>query len=187
MSWNSDFIARLDDASISARYRLSFIGVLNSLGEPFEVFDDRGDVQIARGSIRITGTRVIPQRWSVSFGSFTLQLSGDIRSILPKMRRGQIAVLSCSINGTAFQNLAIGSLDLLSGQRGLYTLGFRDLLSALQTSLDTRSGTVFSDTDPPRFSLFYEVGRTTTTTSDFLVSDTTLNLTDASFFKKAGS
>ena len=64
---------------------------------------------------------------------------------------------------------------------------FKDLLSALQTSLDTRAGTVFSDTDPPHFSLFYEVGRTTTSTSSFGTSDTTLNLTDASFFKKAGS
>ena len=49
MSWSSDFIARLDHPSISVRYRLSFIGVLNSLGEPFQVFDDLGDIQIARG------------------------------------------------------------------------------------------------------------------------------------------
>jgi hypothetical protein len=187
MTWSSDFISRLDHASISVRYRLSFVGVLNSLGEPFDIYDDSGDIQIARGSIRITGTRVIPQRWSVSFGGFSLQLSGDIRRILPKMRRGQIAVLSCSINRSTFQNLAIGSLDSLSGQRGLFSLRFKDLLSALQTSLDTRAGTVFSDTDPPHFSLFYEVGRTTTTTSNFLVSDTTINLSDASFFKKAGS
>ena len=187
MTWSSDFIARLDHASISVRYRLSFIGVLNSLGEPFQVFDDSGDIQIARGSIRITGTRVIPQRWSVSFGGFSLQLSGDIRRILPKMRRGQIAVLSCSINRSTFQNLAIGSLDSLSGQRGLFTLGFKDLLSALQTSLDTRAGTVFSESDPPHFSLFYKVGRTTTTTSTFGTGATTLNLTDASFFKKAGT
>jgi hypothetical protein len=187
MSWSSDFISRLDYASITVRYRLEFIGVLNSLGEPFKVFDDGGTIQIARGSVRISGTRIMPQRWSVSFGGFSLQLSGDIRAILPKMRRGQIAVLSCSINGSVFQNLAIGSLSSISGQRGLFTLGFKDLLSALQTSLDTRAGTVFSTTDPPRFSLFYEVGRTTTTTSNFLLSDTTINLTDASFFKKAGS
>ena len=57
MTWSSEFIARLDHASISVRYRLSFIGVLNSLGEPFQVYDDSGDIQIARGSIRITGTQ----------------------------------------------------------------------------------------------------------------------------------
>ena len=187
MSWDLEFVGSLNRSSLYVRYRLEFVGVLNALGEPFSVEDDAGNIQIARGSVRITGSRVIPQRWSVSFGGFSLQLSGDIRSILPKMRRGQIAVLQCSINRQGFRNLAIGSLDTISGQRGLFSLGFKDLLSALQTSLDTRAGTVFSDTDPPHFSLFYEVGQTTTSTSSFGTSDTTLNLTDASFFKKAGS
>ena len=184
MSWDLEFVGSLNRSSLYVRYRLEFIGVLNALGEPFSVSDDQGVIQIARGSVRITGSRVIPQRWSVSFGGFSLQLSGDIRSILPKMRRGQIAVLQCSINRQGFRNLAIGSLDTISGQRGLFSLGFKDLLSALQTSLDTRAGTVFSDTDPPHFSLFYEVGRTTTTTSTFGGSDGTLNVADASFFKK---
>ena len=187
MSWDLQFVGALNSATLYVKYRLEFIGVLNALGEPFAIEEDQGGIQIARGSVRITGSRVIPQRWSVSFGGFSLQLSGDIRSILPKMRRGQIAVLQCSINKRGFRNLAIGSLDTISGQRGLFSLGFKDLLSALQTSLDTRAGTVFSDTDPPHFSLFYEVGRTTTSTSSFGTSDTTLNLTDASFFKKAGS
>ena len=184
MSWDLEFVGSLNRSSLYVRYRLEFIGVLNALGEPFSVEDDAGNIQIARGSVRITGSRVIPQRWSVSFGGFSLQLSGDIRSILPKMRRGQIAVLQCSINRQGFRNLAIGSLHTISGQRGLFSLGFKDLLSALQTSLDTRAGTVFSDTDPPRFSLFYKVGRTTTTTSTFGGSDGTLNVTDASFFQK---
>jgi len=184
MSWDLEFVSSLNRSALYVRYRLEFIGVLNALGEPFSVEDDAGNIQIARGSVRITGSRVIPQRWSVSFGGFSLQLSGDIRSILPKMRRGQIAVLQCSINRQGFRNLAIGSLDTISGQRGLFSLGFKDLLSALQTSLDTRAGTVFSDTDPPHFSLFYEVGQTTTTTATFGGSDGTLNLTDASFFKK---
>ena len=184
MSWDLQFVGALNSRSLYVRYRLEFVGVLNSLGEPFAIEDDQGGIQIARGSVRITGSRIIPQRWAVSFGGFSLQLSGDIRSILPKMRRGQIAVLQCSINRQGFRNLAIGSLDTISGQRGLFTLGFKDLLSALQTSLDTRAGTVFSDTDPPRFSLFYKVGRTTTTTSTFGDSDGTLNLTDASFFQK---
>tara|TARA_R100001163_G_C5068276_1_gene208281 strand:+ start:7785 stop:10235 length:2451 start_codon:yes stop_codon:yes gene_type:complete len=184
MSWDLEFVGSLNRSSLYVRYRLEFVGVLNALGEPFSVSDDQGVIQIARGSVRITGSRVIPQRWSVSFGGFSLQLSGDIRSILPKMRRGQIAVLQCSINRQGFRNLAIGSLDTISGQRGLFSLGFKDLLSALQTSLDTRAGTVFSESDPPHFSLFYEVGRTTTTTATFGTGDTTLNLTDASFFKR---
>ena len=161
MGWSLQFVGALNSSSLSVRYKLSFIGVYNSLGKPFDIYDDSGEIQIARGSVRIVGTRIIPQRWSVSFGGFSLQLAGDIRSILPKMRRGQIATLSCSVNNSEFQMLAIGSLSTLSGQRGLFSLGFKDLLSALQNSLDTRAGTALSDTDPPKFALFYEVGRTT--------------------------
>ena len=185
MSWNIEFVGQLNNDHILTRYKLMFIGVLNALGRPFSIYCDSGKVQIAQRSIRISGTRITPQRWSVSFGGFSLDVSGDIREILPSLRRGQIAILQVSINGTGYKNLAIGSLDTLSGQRGLFSLGFKDLLSTLQNSLDTRAGTVFSTTDPPRFSLFYEVGQTTTTTSQFSDTATTLNLTDASFFKKA--
>ncbi len=187
MGWSQNFILSLDNASLQVRYKLEFVGVLNALGRPFTVYEDSGSIQIARGSIRISGTRIIPQRWSVTFGSFGLQLAGDIKEILPQMRRGQIATLSCSLNGGVYEILAIGSLDTLSGQRGLFTLNFKDLLSTLQNSLDTRAGTVFSESDPPRFNLFYEVGQTTTTTSTFGTGDTTLNLTAATVFKKAGS
>lgn len=187
MSWDLNFISSLNSRSLYVRYKLEFIGVQNFLGEPFSLHQDRGQVQISTGSVRITGSRVIPQRWSVSFGGFTLQLSGDIRAILPKMRRGQIAVLQCSINKQSYRNLAIGTLSSISGQRGLFTLGFKDLLSGLQNSLDTEAGVIDSVTDLPHFSLFYEVGQTTTTTSTFGTGDSTLNLADASFFKKAGS
>ena len=84
MSWDLQFVGALNSRSLYVRYRLEFVGVLNSLGEPFSIEEDQGGIQIARGSVRITGSRVIPQRWSVSFGGFSLQLSGDIRSILPK-------------------------------------------------------------------------------------------------------
>ena len=184
MSWNITFVGQLNSSHIITRYKLSFIGVLNALGRPIDIYDNQGKIQIAEGSIRIQGTRIIPQRWSVTFGGFSLDLSGDIRTILPKMRRGQLAVLQVSVNGTAFTNLAIGSLDTLQGYRGLYTLGFKDFLSTLQNSLDTKAGTALSNTDPPRFNMFYEVGQTTTTTSIFGTSDTTINLTDATFFKK---
>ena len=103
MSWDLEFVGSLNSSSLFVKYRLEFIGVLNALGEPFSVSEDQGIIQIARGSIRITGSRVIPQRWSVSFGGFSLQLTGDIRSILPKMRKGQLAVLQCSINRGGFR------------------------------------------------------------------------------------
>ena len=184
MGWDIEFVGQLNHRSLHVRYKLEFVGLSNSLGQPFILREDIGAVQIETRSVRITGSRVIPQRWSVSFGGFSLRVSGDIRAILPKMRRGQVAVLLCSINQGSFRNLSIGCLHNISGQRGLFRLEFKDLLSGLQNSLDTNAGTFDSLTDLPHFTLFYNVGRTTLTTAQFGHTDTILQVEDASFFKK---
>ena len=187
MSWDLSFIGQLNSSVLSVNYKLEFVGVLNSLGRPFTIYSGRGDLQIARGSINIQGTSIIPQRWSVSLGGFSLQLSGDIRHALPQIRKGQLAVLKCSLNSGNYYTIATGQLRSLQGFRGRFTLGFVDLFTALQNSLDTRAGTILSDSDPPKFSLFYEVGQETKTTVELGLTDTTLTVSDASFFKKSGS
>ena len=186
MSWDLSFVGALNSSSLSVDYKLEFLGVLNSLGRPIVLYSGKGDLQIAKGSIRIQCTSVIPQRWSVSLGGFSLQLSGDIRHILPNIRKGQLALLKCSLNSGGYYTVASGQLRSLQGFRGLYTLGFVDLFTAFQNSLDTRAGTILSDNDPPKFSLFYEVGQETTNTIELGLSDTTLTVEDASFFKKSG-
>lgn len=185
MSWDRGFIDALGVGSISLEWALQFVNVANHLGQEYTIYSNRGAPQIATGRISISGSRVIPQRWNVSFGGFSVQLTGDMRQVLPYIRKGQIAALYCRIIGaTDFERIAIGQLDTLSGFRGRFQMTFRDLLSALQTSLDTRAGTAFSTSDPPHFNLFYEVGQTTTTTHDLSPSHTTLQLTSNSIFKK---
>lgn len=185
MSWDLLFVGQLNAGSLSVNYVLEFIGVLNALGRPFKVYSDKGHIQIARGGVRIQGTSIIPQRWSVTFGGFSIQLSGHIGIILPNIRKGQIAVLHCSINGGKHERVAIGQLHTMSGTRGLYTLQFIDIFGALQTRLDTRGGTLGSTTDLPRFTFFYNVGRKVTTTAILSDTGTTLTVTDASIFKKS--
>lgn len=190
MTWGSSFINNLDSATIFARYKLSFLNIQNSVGDSFDLYDDIGDIQIARGSIRISGTRVIPQRWSVSFGGLSLQLTGDIRHILPKVRKGQLAILSCSINNSPWEILFLGSLASLSGQRGLFSLTFKDLLSTLQNSLDANAGNALESFDVrARFTIFYNAGLTTTTTGAqaFGLTDTDLLVNDSTIFKKRGT
>ena len=185
MSWSSGFLAGLRASSISLDWALQFVNVSNHLGQEFTVYSDRGEPKISTGSITFQGTAIIPQRWNVSFGGFSVGISGDIRHMLPKIRKGQIAALYCRIRGFGgYERVAIGQLDLLSGFRGNFQLSFRDLLSALQNSLDTRAGTAFSTSDPPHFNLFYEVGQTTTSTHSLGTGATTLQLTTNSFFKK---
>lgn len=185
MSWDRGFIDALGAGSISLEWALQFVNVANHLGQEYTIYSNRGAPQIATGGISISGSRVIPQRWNVSFGGFSVQLIGDMRQILPYIRKGQIAALYCRIIGaTDFERIAIGQLDTLSGFRGRFQMTFRDLLSALQTSLDTRAGTAFSTSDPPHFNLFYEVGQTKNITHTLATSHTTLTVSSNTVFKK---
>ena len=177
MSWDQDFINQLDRSSLAFDWLLQFVDVTNHLGQNYTVRLPQG--------VSFSGCSVIPQRWNVSFGGFSVAVHGDISEMLPYIRKGQLAALYCRIIGESdYQRVAIGQLVTLNGVRGRYQLNFRDLLSALQNSLDTRAGTAFSTSDPPRFNLFYKLGRTTTLTAQLNTGHTTLTVSDNSFFKK---
>lgn len=178
MSWDRGFISALSQSSIALEFLLEFVNITNHLGQNYRIR--------VGGNVRFSGVRVVPQRWNVSFGGFSCDLAGEIQPMLPYIRKGQLAVLFCRvINQTDFERIAIGQLDTLNGFRGRFTLVFRDFLSALQNSFDTRSGALFSSADPARFNLFYEVGQTAVVgTTSFGITDTTINLNNTSFFKK---
>ena len=190
MAWSEQFINALGSTSISVEYRLEFLRIGNSVGRALTIRSQGNDIlKIAQGSVQISGTRVIPQRWNVSFGQFSLSVVGDIRRLTERVRRGQLAQLSCRFpTQTEFQRLAIGSLNSLSGSRNTFTLEFNDLLTALSNSLDARAGVAFSTTNPPHFQLFYKAGLTSTVRTAFTVGDTTLDVvSDAIFQRKTSS
>ena len=185
MSWNRDFIAAVSAQSIALEWALQFVNVANHLGEEYTIYSGRGNPQIDRGGVSITGSKVIPQRWNVGFGGFAVSISGDMRTMLTSIRKGQIVALYCRVIGvTDFERIAIGQLDTLSGFRGRFQMVFRDLLSALQTSLDTRAGTAGALQISPIFNLFYKVGTTTTLTHQLATSHSTAQLTTNTIFQK---
>jgi len=190
MAWSLQFRNALGSNSLTVEYRLEFLRVGNSVGRAVTIFSAGNyPLKIANGSVQISGTRIIPQRWNVSFGQFSLNVVGDIRYITERVRKGQLAQLSCRINGqTNFQRLAIGALTSISGSRASFTLQFNDLLTALSNSLDARAGQAMVTTDPPHFQLFYKAGLTTTVSSAFTVGDTSLQVvSDAIFKRKTGA
>lgn len=189
MSWSDEFVGLLGSRSIAVEYKLEFLRIGNSVGR-LEVVYSKGSapLKIASGSVQISGTRVIPQRWTVSFGGFTLSLVGDIRQITGRVRKGQLAALYCKFpSQTQWERLAIGSLGNISGFRNQYQLQFKDLLSALSNSLDARAGTAFSSSDPPHFQLFYKAGLTTTVRTAFTVGDSSLDVVSDAIFKRKTS
>ena len=179
MAWSTDFVAALSAPSITPIYILEVVRVPQGVGTPTFIYSDRGDLQIGRGGVEIQGTSVIPQRWSVSFGGFNLELVGDIRPYRNSLIRGALCVLRVSIAGLADERIAIGQIDQVQGSRGVYRVSFKDYLSASQSRFDTRKvGTQYLS------QWFYDTTTKSTVARDWFVNDTSLEVVSVDDFTK---
>ena len=177
MGWGSDFVDALGASSITPIYELEIVQTPINGSE--KIYSDHGALQIV--DARVEGTSVIPHRWSVSFGSFSVSLAGDITRYTRFLRRGCIAILRCRLDGlTSSERLSIGQLDSIRGQRGTYRLRFKDILSAFQSRI---SKTYSGDISQAQF--FYGTNFNTTVSSTFNPGDTTLNVASTTNFEKS--
>lgn len=179
MAWSTDFIGALSASSITPIYELEI--VQTSINGSTKIYSDHGALQIIDASV--DGTSVIPHRWSVSFGSFSVSLAGDITQYTNFLRRGCIAILHCRLDGlTNNERLSIGQLDSIRGKRGSYQLRFKDILSAFQSRIsNTYSGGI------SQAQFFYGTNYTTTVSGTFNPSDTTLNVVSTTNFDKSSA
>ncbi len=180
MAWSSDFVAALTASSITPIYRLEIVRSTHGVGSPAVLFTHRGSLRITKATIQ--GTQVIPHRWSVSFGGFEVELVGDILQYTQSLMRGAIAFLSVELRGlTGRELIGIGQLDQIRGQRGVFRATFKDILSAFQSRIDTRSS------GTRQFSkLFFDTLIETTVASTW-TNDATLHVADGSSFTKSSS
>ena len=171
MAWAGDFRSQLDSPSQVYNYTLRFLGSCNDyfLGTAGTI-SQTGRLRIGAEGPIIQGSSVIPQRWSVSFGGFSVPLVGDIRQISSGMlRKGAVAELLASLNGGAPERIAIGQLRGLQGQRGRWIAQFTDLLGMLASRLSTKQG---------ELNFFYNAGSQATIAgfvgSNLVVDDVTI-------------
>jgi len=179
MGWSPQFVQGLGSGSIVPEYELRFVDIRGSVGNSATVSSSSGGLRVEAGTVQIQGTSVIPQKWSVSFGGWSLGLVGDIRQIAPRVRRGQFAELWCRLNGFgSFERIAMGTLEGLNGSRGLWRVRFRDLISAFQNSL---SNNIAGSYD--RFQIFNRAGiAETTLTAGWNTADSSMSVADGSDF-----
>ena len=177
MAWSTDFINALSASSITPIYEMEI--VQTPINGSVKIYTDRGALQIIDASV--DGTSVIPHRWSVSFGSFSVSLAGDITQYTQFLRRGCIAILRCRLDGlTNNERLSIGQLDSIRGKRGSYRLKFKDILSAFQARISkTYSGSI------SQAQFFYGTNYGTSVTGTFNPGDTSLSVADTSNFDKS--
>ena len=178
MSWGSAFVASLDSPSKSIEYALRFIGHSNDyfLGTA-RTIGNGGLISLGAAQVTIDNARVTPQRWSVNFGGFSIEIVGDLRPISTSaFRKGAIAELFMSRNRGQPERVAIGQLRSLSGGRGVWRLEFGDLISAMTSRLSTKA---------EELSFYYNAGTTTTVATNFNFSSSNqLQLADISSFEK---
>lgn len=180
MAWSSDFVAALTASSITPIYRLEIVQSTRGVGSPATLFTHRGSLRVTRASVQ--GTQVIPHRWSVSFGGFEVELVGDILQYTQSLMRGCIAFLSVELRGlTGKELIAIGQLDQIRGQRGVYRATFKDILSAFQSRIDSR---ILSGRDYSK--LFFDTD-VETTSAHAWNNHSYLEVADGSAFTKSSS
>jgi hypothetical protein len=187
MTWSNKFQTDLRNReSLSFLFRLEFPYIKFGVGVPFTIDLNTQDLQIESDSVRINGTSVTNQSFDVTFGQFSINLVGDFRPYREKINKGQIAVLYVGFEGydpANYQRLIWG---MVSNIRKLnfntFEIEFDDALSSINNRLDTRFDSTLSI---HKSQLFYNLGQTTTLTSNFNTgSDTQLNLTDITIFEK---
>jgi hypothetical protein len=174
MSWDPNFIQDLSDSSVQPKFFLRFNKLPNFVGDTLVISGGYNQIGVPsitdRGPI-IRGTSVIPQTWNISFGSFSVPLCGDVRSLFPTIRKGSVAELYAELNGNV-ERIAIGQLRNIRGFGENWTLEFVDLITAMTARADGRIGTAFDGNDPDKFTLFYNVGKTVTTTANWFATGT---------------
>ena len=169
MGWSSQFIDQLRSQQFKPIYKLQFLDLANNVGDRFEVFSFGSGFKIARSGIKVDGVRVIPGRWSSSFGGFTVDCVGNPRELFKHVAKGSFGELLCSINGSNFERIAIGQLVTITKQgfAEQYILTFKDLISAFQQTTNGSVGSTTGTLLPPQQPLFYTAGTQTFSTSTY--------------------
>jgi len=189
MTWSTTFISELYKPSITPVFKLEFVDLANGVGRDFVVFSHgQNNLKIGAGGVSVNGVGVVPSRWSVTFGGFTVSLVGDSTQLLQAVARGSYANLYCSLGSSGFERIAAGQLYGIrrNGTEPRLVLQFVDLLTAFQNRTSSIVGAVPtpSTANPPRQDLFYELGTFRSVVGNWSPGDTTLTLTNTTGIRK---
>lgn len=175
MSWSQQFKNALEAPSKSISYMLRFFSSSLDYSGSGQIFSISGEVHLANVEVVIDNARITPSRWSLNFGGFSIRINGDLRKYNHSFRRGQIAELYMIRNGIP-ERVTMGQLRAVSGNRGVWTLEFADLIS----TMDSRLSLVALQGQ-----FFYNAGLETTVTTNFnFSSDPNLYVANINIFEK---
>jgi len=180
MTWNYQFTNSLDQPSKKTEFALLFIGRGSNYISPSGrvVNNDANNmVHLGEAQVTIDNVRITPQRWSVNFGGFSIEIVGDLRPFKGSpWQRGSIAELYMRRNDIHIERVAIGQLRTVSGGRGKWRFEFGDILSAMASRLTSAKN---------QLSYYYDVGTTTEVRVNYdFAADPNLYVKNATIFQK---
>ncbi len=189
MGWSNAFISELYKASIEPVFELRFHDLGNGIGRDYCIFSHgTGQLKIGRGGVQVSGVSVIPGRWSVSFGGFTIRLVGNTQYLFQAAQKGSFASLYCKLGSSSFERIAMGQLKAMRKNSfgPEITCVFVDMLTAFQNTANSEIGSFPSPSsvNPPRQDWFYELGITKQLTSNWTVGDTSMALTNTTGIRR---
>lgn len=193
MSWSPTFLYEISKQSCLFHFELRFLDLQNNVGSAFSVFSSgNAPLKIGAGGVSVAGVKVIPSRWSVSFGGFSVQVVGDPTELFQLTTKGSFAEVWCKVNYSNWERIAIGQLHNITKQgiQNSFLLQFNDIISALQNRTDSNVGAFPSPTqqNPPRQDLFYEAGFTYQLSQNWNVGDSFMYFSNVDRFRReAGS
>jgi len=177
MSWSPGFIAALAAGGpMTWRVRTILLGSEATFNDTYTMTSGvaigEEDPILAPGGPSIQGSTMNIDSWSATLGGMSFPLSGDLTRFRQNITRGTAVEVFLSIGGY-LERVNIGRVTQVSSRKGVVTMDISDALALL----DARS---IATGD--QFSLFYDVGSTTTLTADYAVADGTVNVTATSAF-----
>ena len=189
MSWSQIFINGLAKKARTPIFELRFLNLNNSIGSTYILSSfDQAPLKISRDGVSVSGVSVIPSRWSVSFGGFSVSVVGDPQELFLNVRRGSFAELYCKIDTSRFERIAIGQLHTItrSGLEKKYILQFKDIVSALQNRTASSVGAFPTPTvsNPPEQDLFFENGITFQLSQTWNVGDNFMYFNNVDLFRR---
>jgi hypothetical protein len=179
MPWSQSFRDSLESTSKINEYALVFVpGGVNSLLPQGTTIQDGGEViKLTDAKVTIDNCQITPQRWSMNFGGFTIEIMGDIRPIKNSVfKKGALAELYILRNKQHQERIAIGQLRSIKGKRGVWTLVFGDFISALVNRFTSQEN---------KLNFYYNTGERATVTNTFTFSSSpNLYVDDVTIFEK---
>lgn len=182
MPWNPATAALLEAPVIRPIWRLQSVQIGTAPGQVWTlVSPGLQAVAPTIESVSIAGQRIQLPDWSSTIGGARVSVIGDLRSVIPRIARGQACILQVGISGessSAVSYLDLGIFTIAQVTRSslaeAYEIELRDataLLGSRITKVATQTG-LFSGLV------------STTSASNYTVGDSTLQVTSTTGFRR---